>query len=156
MARTLHERVKKKRFDNPRQEAMINLLVTSGHYRQMLNDVCQKYGITHDQYNVLRILKGVHPEGHPRREIIDRMIERTPDVTRLLDRLVKRGLVKRTKSEEDRRLSIAVITQKGLDLLEEMDPEFSQVSKSFTKDVPEETLLSFSETCNQLLANIDE
>ncbi|MGM0588061.1 MAG: MarR family winged helix-turn-helix transcriptional regulator [Bacteroidota bacterium] len=156
MARTLHERVKQKSFENPRQEAMITLLVTSGHYRQMLNDVCQKYGITHDQYNVLRILKGVHPEGHPRREIIDRMIERTPDVTRLLDRLVKRGLVKRTKSEEDRRLSIAVITQKGQDLLEEMDPEFSQVSKSFTQNVSEQELKAFSQICNQFLANLDE
>lgn len=154
MARTLHERVKQKEFESDRQEAVINLLVTAGHYRQMLNDICRNYDITHDQYNVLRILKGVHPNGHPRNEIIDRMIERTPDVTRLLDRLEKRDLVYRTRSEEDRRLSIAKITDKGLDLLEEMDPEFSQASKSFTRGISEADLKTFSRICNEMLENL--
>lgn len=154
MARTLHDRVKQKEFENARQEAVINLLVSAGHYRQILNDICSKYNITHDQYNVLRILKGVHPEGHPRREIIDRMIERRPDVTRLLDRLEKRGLVFRTKSEEDGRLSIAKITDKGLELLEEMSPEFSRASRSFTENVSEDRLKQFSDTCTRFLNNI--
>lgn len=154
MARTLHERVKQNEFESTRQEAVINLLVTAGHYRQILNDICRQYNITHDQYNVLRILKGVHPEGHPRNEIIDRMIERTPDVTRLLDRLEKRDLVYRTKSEEDRRLSIARITDKGLELLEEMDPEFSQASKNFTEGIAEADLKQFSKICSSMLENI--
>lgn len=154
MARTLHERVKQKEFENVRQKAVINLLVSAGHYRQILNDICCKYDITHDQYNVLRILKGVHPEGHPRHEIIDRMIERTPDVTRLLNRLEKRDLVYRTKSKEDKRLSIAIITDQGLNLLQEMHPEFTKASKSFTKNISDEELKQFSNTCNHFLENI--
>lgn len=154
MARTLHDRVKQKEFESARQEAVINLLVTAGHYRQKLNDICRNYGITHDQYNVLRILKGVHPKGHPRNEIIDRMIERMPDVTRLLDRLQKQDLVFRTKSEKDGRLSIAKISEKGISLLEQMDTEFSQVSESFTKGISEEELKHFSDTCNAFLANV--
>lgn len=154
MARTIHDRVKQEEFESPRQEAVINLLVTAGHYRQILNDICRKYEITHDQYNVLRILKGVHPEGHPRHEIIDRMIERTPDVTRLLDRLEKRDLVYRTKSEEDGRLSIAKISDKGIKLLEEMDPEFRTASKNFTNGIAEADLKHFSKACNGMLENI--
>jgi DNA-binding MarR family transcriptional regulator len=154
MAKTLHQRVKQKEFENVRQEAVINLLVTAGHYRQMLNDICRKYEITHDQYNVLRILKGVHPEGHPRSEIIDRMIERMPDVTRLLDRLEKRDLVFRIKSEEDGRLSIAKISDKGIELLEEMGPEFSEASKKFTEGIAESDLKQFSKICSNMLENI--
>src|SRR5215204_2537155 len=62
---------------------------------QRMNDVCRKHGVTHDQYNILRILRGVHPTGHPRCEITKRLISRAPDVTRLLDRLVRQGLVER-------------------------------------------------------------
>lgn len=56
----------------------MSLLVTAGHLRQALDEACETHGVTHDQYNVLRILRGVHPNRHPRREIEDRMIERSP------------------------------------------------------------------------------
>lgn len=156
MANELFKRVKQTTFDNARQEAMVSLLVAAGHYRQILDDICSEYGITHDQYNILRILKGVHPEGHRRYEISDRMIERSPDVTRLLDRLVKNGLAERSCSTEDRRCTIARITNKGLQLLEAMDPDFSQASAQFTRSVPEAELKQFSSTCNKFFANIEE
>lgn len=156
MANALYDRVKQKKFENIRQEAMISMMVAAGHYRQILNDICSEYDITHDQYNILRILKGVHPDGHPRYEIIDRMIERTPDVTRLLDRLVKRGLVKRTKSEEDRRLSIAKITPKGIKLLDEMAPEFTRAAKDFTSNLPESELAKLAELSSKLYEELDE
>ncbi|MDX1639142.1 MAG: hypothetical protein R3281_14345 [Balneolaceae bacterium] len=156
MARTIHDRVKQETFEHPRQEALINLLVTSGHYRQILNDICRQFDITHDQYNVHRILKGVHPEGHPRNEIIERMIERTPDVTRLLDRLARKDLVCRTKSEVDLRLSIAKITEKGIELLEQIDPEINSASRKFVKGVSEADLKQFSEFCNDMLANVTD
>jgi len=154
MARTLHKRVKQREFESLRQEATVHLLVTAAHYRQVLNDICREFGITHDQYNILRILKGVYPEGHPRYEIIDRMIERRPDVTRLLDRLEKRGLVSRKTSSEDRRLSIAVITEKGLNLLNEMHPHFVKAANSFTRKLSDKKLKRFSEICNKLLETI--
>ena len=156
MANELFKRVKQTEFDNARQEAMVSLLVAAGHYRQILNDICADYGITYDQYNILRILKGVHPDGHRRYEISDRMIERAPDVTRLLDRLVKRGLAERSCSTEDRRCTIARITDKGLKLLGEMDPDFSKASQHFTRSIPEAELKQFSGTCNKFFANLDE
>lgn len=154
MARTLHERVKQDQFESPAQEAVLNLLVTACHYRQRLNDICRSHQITHDQYNVLRILKGVYPAGHPRNEIIGRMIERTPDVTRLLDRLEKRGLVCRTTSREDRRLSIAKITDRGLALLEQMNPKFSRASKEATEGISEADLAAFSAVSSAMLENM--
>lgn len=154
MARTLHERVKQRDFESLRQKATVHLLVTAAHYRQILNDICREFGITHDQYNILRILKGVHPEGHPRYEIIDRMIERRPDVTRLLNRLEKRALVTRKTSSQDRRLSIAVITKKGLNMLKEMHPHFVEAANSFTRQLSENELETFSENCNKLLETL--
>ncbi|HKI47528.1 MAG TPA: MarR family transcriptional regulator [Balneolales bacterium] len=150
MANALYDRVKQKAYDSSRQEAMINLLVAAGHYRQLLNELCGSYGITHDQYNIMRILHGVYPEGYPRCEIIDRMIERTPDVTRLVDRLVKRGYVERVKSETDKRLSVAKITQEGSDLLDEMDPKLKKMVKEFSKHVPKKEMKKLSGICSRL------
>ena len=120
-ANNLHARVRQDAFEDPVQEAFVSLLVTAGHLRQALDEACQPHGITHDQYNVLRILRGAHPGGHPRREIADRMIERSPDVTRFIGRLERDGLVERYKSDEDRRLSMTRVTAKGLAVLAAAD-----------------------------------
>jgi DNA-binding MarR family transcriptional regulator len=109
------------------QRGVVGLLVAAGRVQQLLAEVCERYGITHDQYNVLRVLRGVHPRGHPRYEVTRRLINRAPDVTRLLDRLEERGLVERVRSDEDRRLSLSRVTPKGLRLLEAMAPEIRGV-----------------------------
>ena len=77
------------------------------------------------QYNVLRILRGA-PEGLPCGEIANRMITRDPDVTRLLDRLEKRGLISRNRETKDRRMVLTRITDEGLELLERMDSPVRQ------------------------------
>jgi DNA-binding MarR family transcriptional regulator len=73
------------------------------------------------QYNVLRILRGSHPAGLPSGEIANRMIARDPDITRLVDRLERRGLVTRLRSRQDRRVVEVGITEKGLALLRSLD-----------------------------------
>ena len=150
MANALYDRVKEKTYDSSRQVAMINLLVAAGHYRQLLNELCGSYGITYDQYNIMRILHGVHPDGYSRCEIIDRMIERTPDVTRLLDRLARRGFVERVKTETDKRLSVAKITQEGINLLDEMDPKLKKMVKEFSKHIPKKEMKKLSDICSRL------
>jgi DNA-binding MarR family transcriptional regulator len=107
------------------QEALLNLLVTADYLREQMDRACAEHAITPAQYNVLRILRGVHPEGHPRCEIARRMIERAPDVTRLVDRLEKRGLVERDRSAADRRLSLTRITPAGIDLLARLAPRLA-------------------------------
>jgi DNA-binding MarR family transcriptional regulator len=81
------------------------------------------HDITLPQYNILRILRGAHPEGHPRYEIAARMLDRAPDVTRIIDRLAEKRLVDRDRGASDRRHSITRITREGLKLLERIDPE---------------------------------
>jgi DNA-binding MarR family transcriptional regulator len=87
-----------------REEVDLNLRIAvtllSSHFDKMI----EAYGITGVQYNVLRILKGVHPEGHARCEIATRMVERASDITRIIDRLEKNGYVERDRTNEDRRM----------------------------------------------------
>jgi DNA-binding MarR family transcriptional regulator len=128
MGEALKQRIKQERFESSLQEAVLNLLVAAGHVREQLDRVCAEFDVTHGQYNVLRILRGAHPEGYPRCEIANRMLERAPDVTRLIDRLEQRGLVERGRSEEDGRMSITRITKAGLDLLDRMAPRINDVN----------------------------
>lgn len=142
--------LRQRRFDDPAEEAVVSLLVVGARIAQRFEEVCREHGITHDQYNVLRILRGVHPEGHPRFEIANRLINRAPDVTRLIDRLERQGLAERTWSRENRRHSIARITQAGLDLLGRMDPELREVQRQVTEDVAESDLRELSRVCGLL------
>jgi len=131
-------------------EAVVALMSAAAHITRDLNVVCEKHGITHDQYNVLRILRGVHPEGHPRVEIASRLISRAPDVTRMLDRLERRGLVRRGWHPGNRRLSIASVTRNGLALLEEVDVEIAEVQARFTEAVSTSDLQQLRRICRGL------
>lgn len=144
---SIKQHLKHKRFENPAEESMMSLLFAAGFLGRTLDDVCGNHGITHDQYNVLRILRGVHPKGHPRYAIAERLVSRAPDVTRLLDRLEREGLVERYRSEEDRRLSISRITDGGLELLEAIDPEILAVHERFGRGIPERDLRELARLC---------
>jgi DNA-binding MarR family transcriptional regulator len=120
MNEALSHRLKQSSFASPAQEALLALLLAAGHLNEKLEAVCEQHGITRAQYNVLRILRGAHPNGHPRCEIACRMLDRAPDITRLVDRLQVRGLVKRSRSDRDQRQAVTYITAKGLKLLEAM------------------------------------
>lgn len=119
----LRDRVKQRRFRDPAETAFVGLLVVAEQLRLRLEEMCRRSGITHTQYNVLRILRGSHPDGHPRFEIISRLIHRAPDVTRLLDRLERQGLIERVSDARNRRHSVARITAAGLELLRAIEPQ---------------------------------
>jgi DNA-binding MarR family transcriptional regulator len=123
MGEILKRRLKQEKFSGIEQEGLLNLFIASNYLHLKLDDICIKFKITLSQFNVLRILKGAHPNGYPRGEIIRRMVEPAPDVTRLIDRLIKEGLVERYNSKDDRRLSLARITKKGISLLARINPE---------------------------------
>jgi DNA-binding MarR family transcriptional regulator len=121
MGDALKRRIKQARFENPQQEALLNLVIAGNYIREQLDRAAGEHGITLPQYNVLRILRGVFPDGHPRCEIATRMLDRAPDVTRIIDRLEEKILVERDRAGNDRRHSIAKITRDGLRLLERME-----------------------------------
>ena len=120
-SRIQRELRQKRPFRSRSVEAGAAILRTGDMIRRHLEAVLEPYGITWQQYNVLRILRGAMPDGLPTREIGERMIEQTPGVTRLVDRLVAKGLVTRARGTLDLRQVICRVTSKGLDLLARTD-----------------------------------
>src|SRR5262249_36818062 len=108
-------------FASPAQEAAVALMRTADVLRHDLERVLAPHGITSQQYNVLRILRGAHPGALPTLEIGARLIERQPGVTRLLDRLQARGLVTGQGGRGDRRRVLCRISRAGLEVLEAAD-----------------------------------
>ena len=108
-------------FQSRRQEGAIALLRTADVVRRGLAAVVEPHGVTLQQYNVLRILRGAGPEGLPTLEIADRMIESSPGITRLLDRLEEKKLVGRVHCPKDRRRVLCSVSPDGLRLLAALD-----------------------------------
>ena len=103
------------------QQAIVNVLSTTTYLRRLGSSLFDQHGITPQQYNVLRILKGAGPEGLPTLDIAERMVEHTPGITRLLDRLEAKKLVRRERPIDDRRQVLCYVTKYGLDLLSEVE-----------------------------------
>ncbi|MBC7933051.1 MAG: MarR family transcriptional regulator [Rubrivivax sp.] len=117
-----HTKAKRKRpVASQAQEAFVTLFRTADRVRTVAAAIFEPYGITGQQYNVLRILRGAEPEGLLTLTVAERMIERTPGITRMIDRLEAKGLVTRERCTEDRRCVYCRITKQGLDLLARLD-----------------------------------
>jgi DNA-binding MarR family transcriptional regulator len=147
----VRERLQQRRFRTLADEAVVSLLVAADHFDQAVAPVWERHGITADQYNVLRILRGVYPGGHPRNEVARRMIHRAPDVTRMLDRLARQGLAARVRNADDRRESIATITRAGLALLDRIDPDVHAVQASVTATLNGRGLRQLVRLCDALV-----
>jgi DNA-binding MarR family transcriptional regulator len=107
----------------------VALLQTADTLAQEAEQLVKTAGLTGAQYNVLRILRGAEPQGLACRAIGDRMISHDPDMTRLLDRLEKRGLITRARQTDDRRVVKARITPQALGLLKTLDLPVRQLHK---------------------------
>lgn len=114
-------------FDSSEQRVFLHLWRTYDVLKAIEDDCMSKQDLTPQQYNVLRILKAAHPGGMQTMQLGQRMISRGPDMTRMLDRLEDRKLVKRTRSPENRRVVEAVITPNGLALLKTMASEIVEM-----------------------------
>ena len=99
-------------------KAGLNILYTAWWLKTLASKELKEYGLTHEQYNVLRILKGKHPEQMCVRDIAQRMIEKNSNVPRIIDRLEIKKLVKRTTSDADKRETVIVLTQAGINILQ--------------------------------------
>jgi DNA-binding MarR family transcriptional regulator len=108
-------------FRSTAQESLIALFRTADMIQRLFERSIEPHGITTQQYNVLRILRGAGPSGLPTLSIAERMIQRAPGITRLLDRLESRNLVERSRCAEDRRQVICCISPAGLELLAGLD-----------------------------------
>ncbi len=122
-------------FRTPAQEAAVALLRTVDVLKRRMAGVIEAEGITVQQYNVLRILRGAGAEGLPTLEIAERMIEQTPGITRLLDRLEAKRLVSRARCPEDRRQVTCRIAAAGLTLLARMDTTVDRLDDTILGDL---------------------
>jgi DNA-binding MarR family transcriptional regulator len=111
-----------KSFSSLHAEAFLNIVRTSAQLQHALHLKLKPYGITETQYNSLRILRGAGSSGLTCAEIADRLVSQDPDITRLVERLRRQGLVDRERGEKDRRVVLTKITAAGLARLKEMDP----------------------------------
>ena len=124
----------------PARMAYVTLLSTADKVRNSFETVCAPFDITSQQYNVLRILRGAEPEGLPTLTIAERMIERTPGITRMIDRLEAKGLVAREVRPHDRRCVYCRITKKGLSLLKLLDEPVEEFNHSAFRALSETEL----------------
>jgi DNA-binding MarR family transcriptional regulator len=109
-------------FSSLEEEALLSLQRTADQLQWRVSELLKRYGVSSTQYNALRILRGAKEHGRSCGEIAERMVNRDPDITRLIDRLERRGLVQRAREKKDRRVVAARITPAGLELLKKLDP----------------------------------
>jgi DNA-binding MarR family transcriptional regulator len=137
-------------FRSATQEALLSLLRTADVAKNRFSALFEPVGITFQQYNVLRILRGAGPQGLPTLEIGDRMIERTPGVTRIVDRLESKGLVGRERCTEDRRRVWCRIAPAGLALLDRLDGPVDRTDQGIFEGVPRAELEGLIQTLERL------
>ena len=114
----LEQAIKSIKFKSEVQKAGLNILYTAWWLKTIMSRELKEYGLTHEQYNVLRILKGKYPESLCVRDIACRMIEKNSNVPRIIDRLEVKKLVKRRTSVEDKRETVITLTVVGLNILD--------------------------------------
>ena len=125
----IEEALKQKKFETPQDKAWVNIIYTYNFLMDHITEVFKRYDITHQQYNVLRILRGKHPETACCSSVKEVMMDKNPDLTRLCDRLISKGFIERELNEENRRQVVLKITGEGLSLLNRVDPELKSQSE---------------------------
>ncbi len=133
----IEDEIKVKKFHNEWHKATINILFTGNWINGILEKRAGAQQITIQQFNVLRILRGQYPNPATNRMVKERMIDKMPDVSRIMDRLVAKGLVSRSQNPDDRRAVDVVITDKGIEVLAELDESMlllDVLEKNITKE----------------------
>jgi DNA-binding MarR family transcriptional regulator len=117
----LEKEIKQKQFRNGYQRLVVNLMFTHGWLNTLLNERLKEAGISPQQFNILRILRGQHPNPATVNLLKDRMLDKMSNASRLVEKLRIKGLVRRSVCPEDRRAVDVLITKKGLELLQKLD-----------------------------------
>ena len=147
----LREEIKQTRpFESLAQEAFLSMGRTWSVLEHAVTEALKPYGITPTQYNVLRILRGAGEKGLCRNDVMERMIARVPDATRLLDRMEAAGLIVRQRSSEDRRFVHARITDEGLEILAELDQPIRELHDRQFAELDDEGLQGLIELLGQV------
>jgi DNA-binding MarR family transcriptional regulator len=122
------------------EEATLNIMRTADVLTIGLLDVLKPYGLSPTQYNVLRILRGAGEDGASCKDVGSRLVTRDPDITRLMDRLEKRGLVTRDRAKEDRRFVTHRLTKTGLEMANQLDRPIEELHRKTMRHIGAERL----------------
>ncbi len=122
--------IKQPKFKSEFQKSLINLIFTSNWLSEQQNKIFKPYGLTIPQYNVLRILRGQHPKPATINLIIERMLDRMSNASRLVDKLLAKGMVHRKQNQVDRRSVDVSISEDGLKLLKIIDEEMDELMQN--------------------------
>ena len=137
--------IQQAKFRNAHQKAAINLIYTVGWMREKIKIIFETEDITPQQFNILRILRGSFPQPLSTLQIRERMLEKMSDTSRIVDRLIAKGLVKKLTCKSDRRLVDVIISDKGKKLLEKLD---------LRQDEIDAVLANLSEEDANMLSNL--
>jgi DNA-binding MarR family transcriptional regulator len=122
----IEEEIQQPKFRNMHHKAAVNLLYTAAWLDDRNKNFFKGYGITNQQFNILRILRGQLPKKISGAEIKTRMLDKNSDVSRLLDRLIVKKLVAKSQCPNDKRAADVLITEAGLDLLKKIDGKMDE------------------------------
>jgi DNA-binding MarR family transcriptional regulator len=144
--------------DLPSLEAtvFVALLTAADRLSQDAENLVKEYGLTGTQYNVLRILRGAEPAGLACKGIGDRMISHDPDMTRLLDRMDKRGLITRERQTDDRRVVKARVTAQGLQTLKKLDNPMQELHKRQFREIGAPRLKTLADALEEVIAKTSQ
>lgn len=135
---TIEELIKTKPISDPYQRMILNVMYTGNWLQQQVSQVLKPIGLTEPQYNVLRILRGQHGGAMNLYEIQSRMLQKMSNVSRLLDKLVAKGLVTRTECEKNRRRVDVAITGGGLKVLDDIEPAMLELMDKVAANVDQQ------------------
>jgi DNA-binding MarR family transcriptional regulator len=139
-------------FKSPYQRAMVNVLYTSNWFANRQAQILKPSGLTLQQYNVLRILRGQHPAPVKVSDITERMLDKMSNASRLVDKLVLKKLVLRTECPSDRRAVDVVITDAGLELLKQLDTSIEGLDEEMNGKLTTAEAVKLSEFLDRLRA----
>ena len=151
----LSDEIKQAEFPDPHTEAVLNLHFTSHWLYRIFQDQLKEFDISNEQYNVLRILRGNRGGTYNLCDVQDRMLNRTANATRLVEKLRKRGLVSRQPNEEDRRRVDIAITQEGLTLLAKMDQPAQEINRRTAQALTSEEARALTQLLERLREGLD-
>lgn len=127
------EEIKQKEFKSEYSKVIINIIYTNAWLNQKHLELFKTQGLTIPQFNILRILRGQHPAPSTVNLLIDRMLDKSSNASRIVDKLEQKGLVVRKQCSNDRRAVDVFISDSGLDLLKELDSQMEELESSINK-----------------------
>lgn len=145
----IEEEIRQDKFRNERHKAGINLIFTSNWYFNRMTALFKRHNLTPQQYNILRILRGIRPKPVSVKYIRERMLDKMSDVSRIVEKLREKGLVSRHECGNDRRNVDILITEQGMALLENIDQENNEMEGIFAT-LSEEELSTFNTLLDKL------